>query len=246
MTVLAIIDLDGTIADDRHRIPFIDHEANTLTDKYHEYHSRCYADPVINRDIVDDHVAEGHKIIFNTSRPEEFRNPTCAWLTMNFKLPEDTLLVMRPNGNHESSHVLKPKAIRQYIFGHEHVIAYDDKPAVCDAYLFVGVNKHVCIGPMPQAIQTDSVPQLLRQAAETFEERNKAYGDAYKNGGKVMHQLFPNGLTLNTEEEWIRFGVFTMIVSKMTRYAANMKSGGHKDSAHDLAVYAAMLEEMTK
>lgn len=101
---------------------------------------------------------------------------------------------------------------------------------------------------LPSSIKptAPSVPDLLRAAAATYEQRNALYGDSYKNFGKVMSALFPNGLALETLDDWNRMGVFNMIVSKVTRYAANLSAGGHSDSAHDLSVYAAMLEELTQ
>ena len=87
--------------------------------------------------------------------------------------------------------------------------------------------------------------RLLQAAARTYLKRNAVYGNNYKEFGRVMQGLFPRGLTLTTEEEWNRFGVFVMVMVKVTRYAQNFKRGGHADSAHDLAVYAAMLEELT-
>ena len=43
-----------------------------------------------------------------------------------------------------------------------------------------------------------------------------------------------------------RLGVFVQCISKVARYASSLPKGGHLDSAHDLMVYAAMLEEVTK
>lgn len=102
-------------------------------------------------------------------------------------------------------------------------------------------------GPHVQLASNESasVPERLRAAANTYEERNKLYGDNYKNFGKVMEAMFPNGLVLAGANDWNRFGIFVQMVSKMTRYAINLSKGGHKDSAHDLAVYSAMLEELT-
>lgn len=91
-----------------------------------------------------------------------------------------------------------------------------------------------------------TVPELLRAAADTYEQRNKLYGDNYKRFGSVMRALIPDGVKLETEEDWNRFGVFFHLVGKVTRYAANINSGGHADSAHDASVYAAMLEELTQ
>lgn len=91
-----------------------------------------------------------------------------------------------------------------------------------------------------------TVPEILVAAAKTQEQRNKLYGNSYKRFGTVMKALLPDGIELNTEDEWNRFGVFFHAVGKITRYAANLKTGGHKDSAHDLVVYGAMLEELTE
>lgn len=91
-----------------------------------------------------------------------------------------------------------------------------------------------------------TVPELLRAAAETYEQRNKLYGDNYKRFGSVMLALLPGGVKLETEDDWNRFGVFFHLVGKLTRYAANINEGGHEDSAHDASVYAAMLEELTQ
>ena len=60
----------------------------------------------------------------------------------------------------------------------------------------------------------------------------------------LMCALFPNGIVLKTPEDHNRFGVLTMIASKLNRYCNNFESGGHADSIHDLGVYAFMLEEL--
>lgn len=101
---------------------------------------------------------------------------------------------------------------------------------------------HEEVSEMPRQ---PGVPEMLRAAAATFEERNATYGDAYKGYGPVMSALFPQGLWLNEVDDWNRAGVFFMMVGKMMRIAANLATGGHKDSAHDLIVYSAMMEELT-
>lgn len=91
-----------------------------------------------------------------------------------------------------------------------------------------------------------TVPDILRECASTYEERNRLYGDNYKKFGPVMEAIFPKGVYLRTAEDHVRFGVFVQCVSKLTRYSESMERGGHADSAHDLSVYAAMLEETTR
>jgi hypothetical protein len=91
---------------------------------------------------------------------------------------------------------------------------------------------------------TKTVPEILREGADTYEERNKLYGDNYKRHGAVMRALFPNGVNLHFADAHNRFGLLTQIVAKLTRYCENYNNGGHQDSLHDLTVYAAMLAEV--
>lgn len=88
------------------------------------------------------------------------------------------------------------------------------------------------------------VPEMLREAATTYEERNKLYGDNYKDFGIIMSSLFPTGICLGSVDDFNRFGVLVQIVSKLTRYTHNFGSGGHDDSLLDLAVYSQMLREL--
>jgi hypothetical protein len=99
---------------------------------------------------------------------------------------------------------------------------------------------HVPIGKRP------TVPELLEGMASTYRERNKTYGDNYKKLGAQMVAMFPDGLPKLDEAGWNRFGVWFMALTKLQRYAESLGTGGHADSAHDAAVYSAMLEELTK
>lgn len=96
------------------------------------------------------------------------------------------------------------------------------------------------------AVEQETVPGILREAAATYEQRNPLYGDAYKHYGSAMMAFFPQGLFINEPEDWNRFGLFSMMVSKMTRIANNITVGGHRDSSLDLSVYAAMMTELTE
>ena len=88
-------------------------------------------------------------------------------------------------------------------------------------------------------------PDLLSAAAETFRQRNAIYGDNYLRFGDIMLRMFPDGVQLRTAADFNRYGQLFMCLCKITRYAEQFTAGGHQDSARDLCVYAAMLEEMT-
>jgi len=93
-------------------------------------------------------------------------------------------------------------------------------------------------------ITRKTVPDILRTGAATYEERQASYGDNYKHYGDVMSGLFPRGLDVRSKAQWNRLGLVLNCVTKLGRYCHDIEKG-HADSAHDLSVYAAMLEEMT-
>jgi len=88
------------------------------------------------------------------------------------------------------------------------------------------------------------VPEMLREGADTYEQRNALYGDNYRNFGRVMQALFPRGIECQTVDDYNRLGVLVQIVGKLGRYCEQFGNGGHDDSLLDLAVYSQMLREL--
>jgi hypothetical protein len=99
--------------------------------------------------------------------------------------------------------------------------------------------------PDEPSVASGSVEHLLEQALATYNERNKTYSNVWVRGGDVMSALFSDGITLKTPDEFNRYAKITNIVMKLERYCTAFTVGGHKDSAHDMIVYAAMLESLT-
>ena len=89
---------------------------------------------------------------------------------------------------------------------------------------------------------SDKFRDKLHEAVDTFCERNKIYKDGWVSHGGAMAALFPNGIQLKTPEDFSRFILFEMCVSKLNRYAQNFSDGGHPDSVHDNGVYSFILE----
>jgi hypothetical protein len=83
------------------------------------------------------------------------------------------------------------------------------------------------------------VPAILRKQIATFIERNRTYGDNWKALG-ALAILFPNGVTLKTPEDFIRWHLFEWAFGKITRFAGSGMT--HTDSLHDAAVYLTMVE----
>lgn len=151
------------------------------------------------------------------------------------------------------------------------VMAFDDRADIVEMYRSKGIpafqlaaHSECAYAPPPPApieelamprrervtddtkdAQTD-VPALLRAAASTFEGRNATYGSAYRKFGPLLRTLLGGkDLSELDDDGWTRIGLLMMLAGKLQRYAENVTRGGHQDSAHDAAVYSAMLEEMT-
>lgn len=87
-----------------------------------------------------------------------------------------------------------------------------------------------------------SVLALLDEAKATFTERRERHGRADVTFGEVMAVLFPDGIELNTAADHRIHQMLTHVVGKLVRFT---NSGlRHKDSAHDIVTYAALMESM--
>jgi len=89
-----------------------------------------------------------------------------------------------------------------------------------------------------------SIVDRLNEALETARQRGAVYGDeGFAKNGAALAALFKGGITLKTPDDFSRFLIFALCSVKMARYAENFERNGHKDSAHDLGVYAFLLED---
>lgn len=242
-----IFDLDNCISADAWRTHHINY-ALPAEDRWDKYHSLCDLDPPANKTLVK--CAAGP--VFFTARPEWVREKTVAWISNHFGI-NDPLVFMRAESDHRSSPELKLSMLHELLTNHdcdEIVVAYDDRQDVIDMYRHNDVTaaqlqiapQSIYVGVHPKR----RAPDLLDAGAATFRQRNAVYGNTYLNFGKLLKTLFPIELRLATEEDFNRLGLFVHCMDKLSRYAANIEVGGHQDSAHDLMVYAAMLEECTK
>jgi hypothetical protein len=49
----------------------------------------------------------------------------------------------------------------------------------------------------------------------------QVYGNNYLNVGRAMVAMFPDGVTINSADDWNRLHIFLLGVVKLTRYANN-------------------------
>ena len=69
---------------------------------------------------------------------------------------------------------------------------------------------------MSEISKVVEVPERLRKMADLFEERNRAYGNNFVTMGPVLHAMFPEGVRVETSDEWQRIFTIVMGVMKTT------------------------------
>jgi hypothetical protein len=126
---LAVVDLDGVVADVRHRLRFV----RGPRKDWNAFFDAAAADPVLpeGRAVVD-RLAGGHEIVYLTGRPERTREATEAWLERH-DLPRGRV-VMRREGDRRPARVVKPRLLAALARGRAVGIVVDDDTEVCAAY----------------------------------------------------------------------------------------------------------------
>lgn len=246
----AIFDLDGCIADDSRRLPLIRKE-NDL-DKYDKYHEDMINDAASNFAVVRSALSRGLSLLIITARPEKYRWQTSNWLGLQGL--GSAHLLMRPNGDLRNSPQLKCELLEAWLSDHRDCTiaeAYDDRRDILEAYytllpqtkcfqLKVGDDKGWEVAPEKQD-QPTNAGVILHAMAETFIARNKVYGDNFKMVGPIMAVLFPNGVPASLLKH-DAFHLLELAIVKISRLAISKLT--HIDSAHDAAVYMAMIESI--
>ena len=126
---VAVIDLDGVVADVRHRLHFLESKPKD----WDSFFAGIPDDPVLaeGRAVVD-RLAADHEIVYLTGRPESTRRDTEAWLERNL-LPR-AKLIMRRAGDRRPARIAKPALLRGYASrGRTIGVVVDDDLQVCEA-----------------------------------------------------------------------------------------------------------------
>ena len=100
-----VFDIDGVLADNSHRIPFIENNGAQKKD-WAAYYAGLPDDTPIEpmMDTLHELSDYGHRIVFCTGRPERYRQATIDWF-IKHGYPEVTLhdMHMRPDGSFVSN-----------------------------------------------------------------------------------------------------------------------------------------------
>jgi hypothetical protein len=129
---IAVIDLDGVVADLRHRLHHLDAKPD-----WDAFFAGIPNDPVLAEGrAVLDRLAPDHEVVYLTGRPERARAATEAWLRRH-RLPQGRL-IMRSERDRRPARVTKPGLLRRIADGRRIAVVVDDDPQVCAALTRAG------------------------------------------------------------------------------------------------------------
>ena len=126
---LAAVDLDGVVADVRHRL----HHLSTRPKDWDGFFAAAVDDAVLpeGRAVVERLVDEGQVVVWLTGRPERCRPDTVRWLRRN-DLPEAELY-MRRDGDRRPARETKLAIVRRLSADRPMSVVVDDDDAVVRA-----------------------------------------------------------------------------------------------------------------
>jgi hypothetical protein len=126
---LAVVDLDGVVADVRHRLRFV----RGPRKDWNAFFDAAADDPVLPEGrAVLDRLAADHDVAYLTGRPERTRAATEQWLARQ-GLPRGRVF-MRREGDRRPARMVKPRLLTQLARGRAVAVVIDDDEAVCAAY----------------------------------------------------------------------------------------------------------------
>lgn len=133
---IIICDIDGTLADHRHRLKYI----SGVTTDWDAYYEDVDKDPPIIPVIKLIHAMHhvGHAIFYFTGRTERYRSKTAAWLYQH--CCPDAPLFMRETGDYRPDYILKAEMFKQQISDPNRVLfAIEDRQRVCQMWRELGI-----------------------------------------------------------------------------------------------------------
>ena len=124
---LAVVDIDGVVADVRHRLHFIEGKPR----QWDRFFAAAGEDPPLPAGVaLVKELAADHDVLWLTGRPERTRRATRTWLAAQ-GLPTEPL-IMRPNRDFRPARVTKRDELRTLRADHRIAVVVDDDPQVVE------------------------------------------------------------------------------------------------------------------
>lgn len=126
--MLAVVDIDGVLADVRHRL----HHVTRTPKDWAAFFAAAPADPLLEqgRETVV-RLGEVFDIVYLSGRPEHCREDTVTWLRQH-SLP-DGAVHLRPRGDRRPARLLKVEVLNRLAGDRPVAVLVDDDPLVLEA-----------------------------------------------------------------------------------------------------------------
>ncbi len=128
-----VCDLDGTLCDISHRLPFVQNLPEGQKKDWKSFFSAIEFD-VLRTEVLDKLLAleeQGSKIIFVSARPDTYRKQTEAWLEKVLKgYPLGFTLIMRDSRDKRDDTLVKSEIYEKFLKHLNVVKVFDDRPSV--------------------------------------------------------------------------------------------------------------------
>ncbi len=129
MRPLAVFDVDGVLADVRHRL----HHLEARPKDWDAFFTAATDDPPLAEGVaLAVESARDCEVVYVTGRPERCRADTLAWFSRH-GLPAGQLS-MRATRDHRPARLAKPQLLRRLAGDRIVAVVVDDDLAVCEAY----------------------------------------------------------------------------------------------------------------
>ena len=152
--MLAVIDIDGVVADVRHRL----HHVATPPKDWRSFFAAAPEDPLLDEGVrVVRALAEVHEVVYLSGRPEVCRPDTLTWLERHGLPPGEVHL--RPSDDRRPSRFYKVDALDGFARTRQIAVLVDDDLLVCDAARAAGydVLPATWMGEQPELLEAQEL-----------------------------------------------------------------------------------------
>lgn len=171
---VAIVDLDGTLSDGKHRLHLLPTKDLHLTESWREFNKAAVNDKPIQStiDVVRNLWRAGMGVVILTGRSDEVETDTILWLDRH-KVKYDWLIMRRAEDNRKDT-VIKEEVLRA-IGLHHITCAFDDSPSVISHFRSLGITTYqVTEYDKPHAhLQSHGVEDLKKPMIECADRPHK-------------------------------------------------------------------------
>lgn len=135
MSRCILIDLDGTLADMKHRVSYV----SGMTPNWEKFFSKIELDPVNEwcSRLCRLYFSCGFLIHLVTGRPNRYRIPTEKWL-IKHEIPYSSLF-MRNDGDHRSDDIVKLELFTEHLKNESIDFVIDDREPVVQMWRKAGL-----------------------------------------------------------------------------------------------------------